>query len=349
MASNQIKYPDLTEIYALQKKLQNAKTKNDEPKQHELTSATFKLLCEFLPCFMEGTNSLNGISNTNLELKSQVSNLTLEVKSCRDEILAMNNEREEHETTISNEFMSLKGETGLMQNQIEKLKLEIESLKLKNQEYDKKFLTIEVEKSESSILIRNFSGPQKENQNILRENFTRLLQFMKIDQKVKVLDIFRLMAKIVPKYTQSSSFAPLKITFSSKYEKLTFMSQLKTLQNSPFANLRVSDDVPRSLKNDYELVNNAAYRIRKSNPKGTKVRTPIRNLKYQLEIKKPNEQKFSKIDVNSVAQVNQPAGVTPRGPEMVGQSMVDQPPQETENLLSLPAEKKRRLSQSNDG
>ena len=109
----------------------------------------------------------------------------------------------------------------------------------------------------------------------------------------------------------------------------------------------MSDDVPRSLKNDYELVNNAAYRIRKSNPKGTKVRTPIRNLKYQLEIKKPNEQKFSKIDVNSVAQVNQPAGVIPRGPEMVDQNM--SPPQETENLPSLPAEKKRRLSQSNDG
>ena len=100
---------------------------------------------------------------------------------------------------------------------------------------------------------------------------------------------------------------------------------------------------------DHELVNNAAYRIRKSNPKGTKVRMPIRNLKYQLEIKKPNEQKFSKIDVNSVAQVNQPAGVIPRGPDMADQSMVDQPPQETENLLSLPAEKKRRLSQSNDG
>ena len=32
------------------------------------------------------------------------------------------------------------------------------------------------------------------------------------------------------------------------------MSQLKTLQNSPFANLRVSDDVPRSLKNDYEAI-----------------------------------------------------------------------------------------------
>ena len=51
----------------------------------------------------------------------------------------MNNEREEHETTISNEFLALKGETGLMQDQIEKLKLEIESLKLKNRNITKKF------------------------------------------------------------------------------------------------------------------------------------------------------------------------------------------------------------------
>ena len=90
----------------------------------------------------------------------------------------------------------------------------------------------------------------------------------------------------------------MKVCFSSKYEKLTFMSQLKLLANSPYANLRISDDVPKSLKTQFVLVDSAAFQIRQTQ-KGTQTRTPIRNLQYQLEIKKPNETKYTKMEIIS--------------------------------------------------
>ena len=40
------------------------------------------------------------------------------------------------------------------------------------------------------------------------------------------------------------------------------------------------------------------YKIRMAH-KGTLVRTPIRNLQYQLEIKKPNEAKYSKVEIEN--------------------------------------------------
>ena len=132
----------------------------------------------------------------------------------------------------------------------------------------KKILAIEVEKSEPCILVRNFVSGVQETRSSLRESFMRLLHFMKLETQVRVLDVFWFVLKDTQRPNLVSAFPAAKVVFSSKYEKLTFMSQLKVLRNSQYANLKTSDDVPKSQKPEFTKVDNAAYKIRQRE-KGT--------------------------------------------------------------------------------
>ena len=288
---------DLTEIMNLKKRLE-AKKRGDTPTDGELTAASFRMLCEFLPAFIQGMANLGSIATINEDLKSEVISLKEDVKAYKNDISEMRAEISQMQTATNSEMKTIKDECTTLREVAQNHNHAMEIMKGKISEFEKKFLTLEVEKSESCILVRNFYQGPNENRTNLRESFSKLLQFLKLENRVRVLDIFRLVSKNVSGVNPVSKFPAVKVCFASKYEKFIFMSHLKALKNTPYGNIRVSDDVPKSLQKEFEKVDFQGYKIRMAH-KGTLVRTPIRNLQYQLEIKKPNEAKYSKVEIEN--------------------------------------------------
>ena len=271
------------------------------PSDSELTGASFKLLCDFMPFFMESMKELKGLATFNTELKQELLGLKEDLKGYRNDITEVKNEIKDIQSENRSEIKELKDENASLKMVAQDHTKVLEIMQGKISDFEKKFLTQEIERSETCVLLRNFSGAgPKENRKSLRDSFMKLLMFLRLENRVHVLDIFRLVSKNAEALNPVSKYPVVKICFSSKYEKLILMGSLKNLKNSPYSNIRFSDDVPPSLREDFAKVDLEGYRIRSANGKGTLVRYPIRDFKYQLEFKRPNEEHYTRIEFQDV-------------------------------------------------
>ena len=185
-----IDFPDISEMLNLKKKLES-KTRADKPQDSELTAATFKMMCDFLPSFIEGMADLKNISSSSEGLKMEIASLKEDVKAYKDEISTMRNEMKEIQTENKAEIIVVKEQNASLRKVLEDHTSVFEVMQRKMAEYEKKFLTLEVEKSESCVLIRNFvGGGAKETRQTLCDSFQKLLQFLRLDNRIKVLDVF---------------------------------------------------------------------------------------------------------------------------------------------------------------
>ena len=292
--------PDISEMLNLKKRLESKK-RGEMPSDSELTGASFKLLCDFMPFFMESMKELKGLATFNTELKNDLLGLKDDLKAYRNDISEIKTELKEIQSQTKSEIKELKDESASLKLVAQDHTGVLEILQGKISDFEKKFLTQEIEKSESCVLLRNFAGAgPKENRKSLRDSFMKLLQFLRLENRVHVLDIFRLISKNPQGVSTNSKYPVVKICFSSKYEKLILMGNLKNLKNSPYSNIRFSDDVPHSLREDFAKVDLEGFKIREANGKGTLVRYPIRDFKYQLEFKRPNEETYTRIEFQDV-------------------------------------------------
>ena len=105
----------------------------------------------------------------------------------KDEISTMRNEMKEIQTENKAKIIEVKEQNASLRKVLEDHTSVFEVMQRKMAEYEKKFLTLEVEKSESCVLIRNFVGGEaKETRQTLRDSFQKLLQFLRLDNRIKV-------------------------------------------------------------------------------------------------------------------------------------------------------------------
>ena len=93
----------------------------------------------------------------------------------------------------------------------------------------KEALNQQIHKSKKSVIIRAF--PQKnlgkESLLQLRNQYEEVLKELKINQNVKITDIYRLKSNESVAKKAKSEFLPTKLEFSTRFEKGLFFSRLK--------------------------------------------------------------------------------------------------------------------------
>ena len=180
------------------------------------------------------------------------------------------------------------------------LQAEIITVRDENKRLKKCLMDVEIQRSQKSVIIRNLmplkGGEKEETPLDLRNNLQKLLKKLDIADNCWVDDVYRLKSKEPQNIIRGRSlFSPVKVDFISKQDKFLFMSKLKNLKNSPFGTLRIGQSVVQMLKKEYNELDKVAFDLRTDTP-GTKTKIFIKDYKYCLAAKKPNEREFQLLE-----------------------------------------------------
>ena len=115
-------------------------------------------------------------------------------------------------------------EITLLQTEVEDLKTENTVQSTEVEDLKKEALNQKIHKSQKRLIIRSSSqkNPGKESPVQLRYQFEEVLKELKINQDVKITDIYRLKSNKSVAKKANSEFLSTKVEFSTRFEKGLF-------------------------------------------------------------------------------------------------------------------------------
>ena len=122
---------------------------------------------------------------------------------------------------------------------------------------------------------------------------------MKVDQQVKIHNIYRLKSKDENPISETE---PVRVEFGSTLQKGLFFANIKKLKNSDFNGITVSLDVPKSLQKLYRQLDRMGYDFRQRNKK-SKVRIIAKRGTLICLVKKDGETEFQVLEPDENEQL----------------------------------------------
>ena len=170
------------------------------------------------------------------------------------------------------------------------LKERMKVLEKENANLKKELINDQVNQSQLSVIVKNLEPETtgRESPFQLKQTFEKVLLDMECNSECTVADIFRLKSNSATTAAKST-FPPAKITFLTKFEKSTFMQNLKKLDK--YKAISVSPHVPKILQPLYKSQDKILYELRKKE-KNLKGHLQIRGQKVIIMTKTEGQDRF---------------------------------------------------------
>ena len=186
------------------------------------------------------------------------------------------------------------------------LKQKVDAIQDDVKQLKEQVIKLELAKVANSVIIHNLprhlDAKDKEFENFNQTEYmaNELLSAAKVKGSLKIIEATR----FLPSKTTESNEAEtakdrptsVKVTFGDKRQVVTFFSKLNNLKNTPFCKVSVEREIPASLRDRQKELKTAAESYRKIDK--CKYKILPKGADLVLWVKKPNEKKYSIVDVD---------------------------------------------------
>ena len=187
--------------------------------------------------------------------------------------------------------------------QVELQNKKIEALEKSNSVLEKKLMSADCERVKNNIILKDIPNQAKnKDQPETYEETRKVIDqvLVSIEAKADIQEGYEARRILPPKNSKSDKPPPIAIHFWTAECKRIFFRQLakkkpKT-RNDLVKKVKVSDEIPKCLQEDYKRLNKEAYEFRKSNPGAkTAIRMVAKDARVILLAKKATDTQFQSI------------------------------------------------------